>query len=118
MGLIVPGQPRGPALSSGSCCLGNLSGAHGPSFQALQNKAGIEVMFVCEAWLIARMENIFAVFEKQKKPRVSPGVTDEGNIAVLSPECDQHMTEWIDRNTLCLGPVRSQIGLQGGTLTQ
>lgn len=118
MGLIAPEQPRGPALCSGSCCRGNLAGAQGPSSHVLQNKAGIEVVFVCEAWLIARMENIFAVFEKQKKMRVSPGVTDERNIAVLSPERDQHMTEWIDRNTLCLGLVRSQIGLQGGTLTQ
>lgn len=73
----------------------------------LWNKAGIEVVFICEMCLVAGMESIFAVFEKQKKARVSPGVTDERNTAVLTPERDQHVTEWTDRNAPCLGPVRS-----------
>lgn len=60
------------------------------------------------ATLLARMENTFATFEKQKKIRMGPGVMLVSNrqfSRLYVPNIQ--MNEWIDRNALFLGPVRS-----------
>ena len=66
---MAAAQPRRDlALGSGSCCLDNLEEVHHTSAPRSKNKAGIEVTFVREAWLVsaslARMEATFASFEK------------------------------------------------------
>lgn len=60
------------------------------------------------ATLLARMENTFATFEKQKKIIMGPGVTFVSNRQFSRLYVRNiRMNAWVDRNALFLGPVRS-----------